>query len=180
MSKDLCIVLIGAPCSGKSTIGKEVANRINAQYISSGNIARKMAEMNSDINDSLNAGKLAPENEMRSAISYEINNTCNDTIILDGFPRFDEQAKWLYENFDMDIRYVAIETPLHTLIDRARHRGRMDDDSFIDRYAYYIEVTKRDLYEHIEYKIDGSLPINECVELLMQYICSINIEEKEV
>ena len=51
MSKDLCIVLIGAPCSGESTIGKEVANRINARYISSGNIARKMAEMNNDIND---------------------------------------------------------------------------------------------------------------------------------
>ena len=179
MGNELCIILVGAPCSGKSTIGRTVANKINAKYISSGDIARQMASADTNISNDLSIGKLAPEDMMRDAIRNEIENTCNDIIIMDGFPRFGGQAEWLYEQFKMDIRYALIKTPLSVLIDRARNRGRMDDNSFVDRCTYYVEVTMNDLREHIEYEIDGSQPIDVCTTLLTQYIRSIEKYREE-
>ena len=49
------VIMLGASNSGKSTIGKVVAERLNLRYIASGDIARQM-----NINSDLAEGKLPP------------------------------------------------------------------------------------------------------------------------
>ena len=47
------IILIGAPCVGKSTIGKNLQDILGIKYISSGDIARSMGD---DVNELINSG----------------------------------------------------------------------------------------------------------------------------
>ena len=72
MSKKVCVVLVGGPCSGKSSAGKIAAEILDAVYISSGDIARNMAQDSAIIKNDLMLGKLAPENNMRNAISNRL------------------------------------------------------------------------------------------------------------
>ena len=72
MSRKTCIVLVGGPCSGKSSAGKLTAKKLDIEYISSGDIAREMAKHNNDIRDNLNNGNLAPEDQMRKSISDKL------------------------------------------------------------------------------------------------------------
>lgn len=170
------IALIGPPCSGKSTIGKmAVCKMSKTHYISSGDIARKMAEQDNDIRSDLNSGKLAPEYRMREEIVAAIAKafTHNQTIILDGFPRFYDQLKFLREMVptDVEIKLVLIYTSMSTIIERSCTRGRSDDNNLEQRLKYYYGTTLKDLRPHIDYVINtDELLVDECVNLLMKYI----------
>lgn len=134
-----CIVLIGPPCSGKSTIGKRLAESIGYKYISSGDIARKIAKEDNTM-DNLNAGNMAPEDRMRN----EINDIfcIGGDIILDGFPRFVEQYEWIIEQFfDYKFTFILVDVPTLLLFNRVVDRGREDDKSFIKRLEYYMNNT---------------------------------------
>jgi adenylate kinase family enzyme len=178
MYKKTCIVLVGGPCSGKSSAGKLAANKLNAKYISSGDIAREMAKRDKSIDENLSNGRLAPEWEMRVSISNSIKSSTNDIIILDGFPRFGEQAEWLESRFGnikncnyMDIYYVLMYTPLSTIIERSASRNRNDDKSIEQRIKYYYSVTYKELYDYIDTVIDAcENTANECSELLINFI----------
>lgn len=177
MSKELCIVLVGPPCSGKSAVGKEVASKIRATYISSGDIAREMAKHDAVINADLSAGYMAPEDSMRNIIAdkicFELNLPFKTIFILDGFPRFGDQAKWLCDNFGnaLDIKYVMFSVSLSTIIKRSAHRGRDDDKSLERRLSYYSGVTFPELCGYIDHYIDAeNNSIEECSELLIKYI----------
>ena len=130
-----CIVLIGPPCSGKSSVGKLLASNIRFKYVSSGDIARKMAEEDGTI-ENLNAGRMAPEDRMRTEIE-DILRT-DDDIILDGFPRFMDQYKWLIERFfGREFLFILVDVPTLSLFCRAADRHRADDGAFIERLEYY-------------------------------------------
>jgi adenylate kinase family enzyme len=175
--KKTCIVLIGGPCSGKSSIGKYVASATGATYISSGDIARRMAEENKDVNDNLNNGKLAPEESMRNAIYMEIYKQILDetksVIILDGFPRFGDQADWLHNKFNkcLDFHYILIQCPYHILKKRAKSRCRSDDGSIEERLSYYYYTTLDNLKHLLSHQIDTDhRSIQECSESLIRYM----------
>ena len=129
------IILIGQSNSGKSAMGKAVAEKLDIRYISSGDIARNM----SGIQDRLNSGKMAPESEMRWAIFKEITSS-EESYILDGFPRFEEQNNWLVNilewwydhsmsHIQHKLTYVYIDVTEDDIISRAKSRGRSDDKS---------------------------------------------------
>lgn len=176
MNKKTLIVLVGGPCSGKSSAGKIAAEHLIAKYISSGDIARNMAKDNDNIQNDLNNGKLAPESRMREAISsnllkYFYKQDAN-LIILDGFPRFGEQADWLRHEFhNIDIRYVLIHAPSWVLRSRAKNRNRSDDNSFEQRYDYYRKVTYDELYDYLNVIINTeNITVEECATELENYI----------
>lgn len=130
------IVLLGQSNSGKSTIGKVVAQRTGIKYVSSGDIARKMSV---DVQRDLNAGKLAPEDRMRKEIRWEL--THNNALILDGFPRFLDQYIWM-KQFNARFIYVIIEAPYEDILARAMGRRRCDDQSISNKMQWYEENTK--------------------------------------
>lgn len=133
------IVLVGPPCSGKSTLGKEVARRMGLDYISSGDIARMLAEK-SGTEDDLNAGNMADEDSMRATIK-EVVEGMDSTFILDGFPRFKEQYEWAEKYINCDFHYIVVHVPLLEVVNRSSLRCRCDDKSINTRYSYFINNT---------------------------------------
>jgi len=144
------IILYGLPCSGKSTIGKMYAKKYDCAYISSGDIARRIASIYPNVARDLKSGKFAPENMMRMhmGIQISIRVTHNKSFVLDGFPRFKDQEEWLLENFP-DVKFIRVE--INTTPDearrRAKNRGRDDDESILDRIDYYNNTTFPELVE---------------------------------
>lgn len=132
----MIITLIGESNCGKSTIGKRLADALDIKYVSSGDIARSMSE---DVNRSLNNGDLAPEDAMREEILKRISDT-NGNLILDGFPRFEDQYRWLNE-FGYGIINIVIEVPYSQIVERARSRHREDDCSIEKKHKFYEEST---------------------------------------
>lgn len=151
------IILIGPPCSGKSTIGKEYARTYDIDYISSGDIARMMATESAAAKAELDRGNMAPEDEMRKRIWEIIGYQWENKIpfILDGFPRFVEQDEWLRKQFAHTINwiYVVIELDEDTCEQRANNRGRPDDKYIYSRIRYYNEQTRpiTDRYNDVIY-----------------------------
>ena len=136
----MCIVMLGAPCSGKSTIGKKLANYLNVPYISSGDIARHIASTDEEVRKQLDNGGMCPEDTMRDTMKALLANMNN--LVLDGFPRFEEQKQWLEANIDHQIFYVYISVSMIQAYTRSYIRNRSDDAAFHVRYKYYIENTK--------------------------------------
>ena len=136
------IVLIGPPCCGKSTVGRRVACDLGIDYISSGDIAREMAIDNDDVRVSLDKGMMAPEYEMRTRVYNRVRNTDSNVFILDGFPRTIDQMYFL-EKYIKNVRWTIIMFTVDKdqLIERAKNRGRSDDDSFNHRYNFYCDNT---------------------------------------
>ena len=140
------IVLLGQSNSGKSTLGKVVAERYGIRYISSGDIARSMKDI--QLQKDLNSGEMAPEDKMRSMILHEINSS-DKPYILDGFPRFYEQYEWLNQNIDYDLVYVSIEVPYEDILARAMQRSIRDDGYISKKMEFYEQKTEpmiRDIF----------------------------------
>jgi adenylate kinase family enzyme len=131
------IVLIGQSNSGKSVLGKAVAEKLGIRYISSGDIARSM----NDVQDSLNSGELAPEERMRHEVLHKIMS-CNISYILDGFPRFYDQYEWLNQTIAHDLVYVYIDVPDEDIISRAKSRNRCDDGSIEKKMKFFKKNTE--------------------------------------
>lgn len=131
------IIMLGATNSGKSTIAKFVSNNLGIRYISSGDIARQM-----NVDDELAKGKLAPEDEMRNRIFSAIYE--NDRpFILDGFPRFLDQYKWLKSAIKCDMIFIQISVPDRHLLQRAINRNRNDDnvDAVLEKVKFWYKET---------------------------------------
>lgn len=146
------IILLGPPGSGKSTVGRELAKQLNMVYVSSGDIARRLAEKDEWTSESLDSGGMANEDLMRKeiyGILYEIN-VRNREFVLDGFPRFEEQWEWLRGKFPI-IKSVFVDTPVYKCIDRLRKRGRRDDVNGVmdNRFDFYTGNTQPMIDKHI-------------------------------
>lgn len=138
------VIMLGMPCSGKSSIGRMYAEMFGHSHISSGDIARELAEHDEDIRDDLTAGRLAPEVLIRSGIKSRISmaRLNGKDFVLDGFPRFGDQTKWLMETFpDVQLVRVHIYVTEAEALYRAMKRGRDDDTAIVERIRYYQDVT---------------------------------------
>lgn len=138
------ILFIGMPCSGKSTIAEKVSDELNIPYVSSGDIAREMAANNNDIRNILNSGEMAPEIMMRGEIAkrYMRAKENGTDIILDGFPRFQEQLIWLKKTFpNAELLCVYISTTIRNAYIRNASRNRDDNEAMDKRIHYYIKNT---------------------------------------
>jgi len=112
--KNIRIVLLGAPGSGKGTYGKELAKYLNVEIFSTGDMIREEIAAKTDFGNTLKEfstkGLLVPDDLVTNMLlekikTFEnINNNNNDNVmvngkkngfILDGFPRSLNQAKKL-------------------------------------------------------------------------------------
>lgn len=134
------IIMLGESNSGKSTISKVVQkklaeNGVNVRYISTGDLARQFADANE-----LNAGQMADEQTMRNEIIKAVRSD-NTSFILDGCPRFYQQYVWMNSVFDIRFVYFYISVPYWQIVERARKRGRSDDDAIITKHKYFYDNT---------------------------------------
>ena len=81
------IFIVGYPLSGKSTIGKEIAKRLNCEYLSTGAYARSLGMT---LEASIKEKDFSEEfNDAIEAKVWEILQ--NKDCVIDGYPRSVEQ-----------------------------------------------------------------------------------------
>lgn len=126
------IILLGVPGSGKSTQGQLLVERGKLHWMSTGEILRK--HVSSEHKKQMKAGQLLDSGEVIKIIDEELQKAGdNPELILDGFPRYIDQAEWLLKQLDKHklkvsavVNLFAAEEVVET---RLMLRGRLDDDS---------------------------------------------------
>ena len=96
------IVMLGAPGTGKGTIGKILSHDLNLVHISTGDIFReqiaKGTELGKKIQSHIDTGALVPDDVTIETVKTRLlEDDVKDGAILDGFPRTAAQAEALKE-----------------------------------------------------------------------------------
>ena len=111
------IVMLGAPGTGKGTIGKILSKDLNLTHISTGDIFRdqinKQTDLGKKIQSYIESGALVPDDVVIETVKARLLETdVENGAILDGFPRTAVQAEalknFLKEN-KPNAKRVAIE-----------------------------------------------------------------------
>lgn len=126
------IVLMGGQGVGKGTFARMLCERHPFKHIETGALLRESAKTNKKIADIIARGDLVPEEDLLNLVSANIDT--KQDVILDGFPRTIEQAKWLVSNYanNTDIHIIYLDVPEEIMIQRIQKRireggGRTDD-----------------------------------------------------
>lgn len=96
------IIMLGAPGTGKGTIGKILSEDMNLTHISTGDIFReqinKKTELGKKIENYIENGLLVPDDVVIETVKTRLlEDDVKDGAILDGFPRTVAQAQALKE-----------------------------------------------------------------------------------
>lgn len=169
---------MGPQGSGKSVQGRMLAEKYHLCYISSGDLAREIASLNSEIGrkfkSSLDKGEMVDDkvlaNFLRTKISSKI---CQNGYILDGYPRRFSQI----EAYEPDVdKVVFIKINDQTAINRLVRRGRLDDTPKLirKRLKLYHERTQPMIDYYKEQgkliEVDGSQEINKVTQVIESYL----------
>ena len=122
------IIMLGAPGSGKGTIGRELVKKYDLKYLSTGDIFRdeieKNTELGIEVNKYLSDGSLVPDEITIKIVEEKIKSM--DKILLDGFPRTIKQAEkldeFLNENGKSITAVINLNIPDKDVITRTSHR----------------------------------------------------------
>jgi len=153
MSKKL-ILLIGAPGSGKTTDGSNIAkNHSDITHFSTGDLlkdeAGKETKLGKINNAFISKGELVPTDIVIDTIVEAIKKAPTNIVLLDGFPRKEKQMKMfadcLNNVHDIELSSV-IEIRVSEDVARERVLGRDEaraddsDDVFNNRMKIYKET----------------------------------------
>ena len=181
-------LIIGAPGSGKTTDAELIAEK-NSEMIthySTGDMFRAEVASGSErgavIDSCISKGNLVPIEIAIETIVSAISKAPTDVIIIDGYPRSDEQLQALEAQLNDSLKLInVIEVVVseETARDRVLGRARGADDNnevFDNRMKVYTEPLKgiQDFYEKrsILKKIDGERSIEEIVYEMESFIKS--------
>ena len=126
------IVLMGGQGVGKGTFARMLAERHEYKYIETGKMLRDAATTNQAIANIMSRGELLSFDMLIKLVADNID--INRDLLLDGFPRTLDQAKWLVQNYadKFDIHILYLNVPEEIMIQRIQKRirdggGRTDD-----------------------------------------------------
>ena len=172
------IIFFGPAGSGKSLQGQILAARQGWQWLSSGQILRE--SNGEELHKIMQTGKLISNEKMQEVIGKALDEVDDkNKLILDGFPRQIDQAKWMVEkgyiHGDSKDAIVIVDVPEQALIQRFAGRGRADDtpESIEQRLKIYNEESSR-IFEYYSdqgiktIRIDGSGKVGEIHDNLME------------
>ena len=183
-------LIIGAPGSGKTTDAEIIAERNSdtIAHYSTGDLLRAEIASGSELGKTIESytskGNLVPLEIVINTIVSAIKNSPKDVILIDGFPRSEEQMKALdgiLQNED-DVKLVSVievEVSEDVAKDRVLGRARGADDNeevFKNRMKVYTEPLKaiQDFYTQngLLKKINGERGIEEIVDEMESFIKS--------
>lgn len=123
----MIIVLIGPPGSGKGTQGKLLAEKLALPHVSIGNIFRDMVEAGNEegqlLQDFMSKGKLVPTELVNIIVQKFLSTAAYDRgYVLDGYPRNLEQARFLEDLVDQEIKILLFDIENKTIIKRVLGR----------------------------------------------------------
>lgn len=114
------IALMGRAGSGKSTLGKRIAEELGYKYLSTGDLARTLSDL-----DWQAKGQFAPEDQVRAMVTKAIAEATEPVVILDGMPRMADQVYFLMDLYDVSFICVVVDEEVARA--RLMERGRTDD-----------------------------------------------------
>lgn len=164
------ILIMGVAGAGKSMQGKMLAEKLDYQWLSTGELLRKY--ISGGKKEEMLKGKLLDDRELIDIISKALSQSDQKHMILDGFPRTLVQAKWLlkcHEEGKLSLdKVILLDVPEDTVLERLLQRGRQDDnkETILNRFEEYEKMTLPiiELYGRhgIEVsKIDGDKSVEE-------------------
>lgn len=112
------IIMLGAPGTGKGTIGAEICKHYNLNHVSTGDIFREeiknKTELGKIADEYISQGKLVPDELTIKMVEKRLE--VDENVILDGFPRTVEQAEALKRFLRGDNRKVTTVTTVVNLL----------------------------------------------------------------
>ncbi|MDR0845325.1 MAG: adenylate kinase [Tannerella sp.] len=137
----LNIVIFGAPGSGKGTQSELIAKKYGLDYISTGNVLRKVMSEGTELGKLaqgyIDRGQLVPDELIIRLIADFIEEKSGSKgILFDGFPRTIPQAKALKDLLNEHGMDVSVLLDLQVedgelirrLVERGKVSGRSDDN----------------------------------------------------
>ncbi|CAG7822593.1 unnamed protein product [Allacma fusca] len=126
--KNVFIVIMGPPGSGKGTISERIVRDFKLLYLSSGDVLRNhisnQTEFGVQIKPIVAAGKLVPSSLLTPMIEADISklkSTGDTGFLLDGFPRSVDQAESLQRTHPPNLA-IQLDVPFETIINRIKSR----------------------------------------------------------
>ena len=122
------VIMLGAPGTGKGTIGEDICKEFGFEHIATGDIFRDeinhQTELGKEAERYLKEGSLVPDDLTIKIIESKLEKTQNG--VLDGFPRTINQAEKLKEflnnNNNNILAVIELNVPDEDLIKRTSSR----------------------------------------------------------
>jgi adenylate kinase len=124
------IIFFGPAGAGKSVQGQILAARYGWRWLSTGQLLRDTRDP--EVLKEMSTGKLIPDGIANKVVEEALHRSKDiQHIIMDGYPRELEQAKWLLgilPKHEREIKLVVVlEVPQSEIEHRLTLRGRADD-----------------------------------------------------
>jgi adenylate kinase len=172
------IIICGAPCSGKGTQSKRLAEALGYHHISTGDLIRTSTR--EDLKEIISSGALLSDEQMDSLLEDEINR--HDNIILDGYPRTSTQVTnlgMMFQKSNHSLRGVVyIKVREEDLWQRMVGRNDERNDDNAERFRVRLEKFKESTQPTIEnilffcpnyFEVDGNRNISEVAAEIQQF-----------
>jgi adenylate kinase len=172
------IVFFGPAGAGKSVQGQMLAARHGWRWLSAGQLLRDTHDI--ELIKEMQTGALVNPEKVNKLMGDALKRATNiSRVILDGFPRQLEQAKWLIESQPDHQRSIALvivlEVPRSELLKRLEVRGRVDDtpEAIDERLRIY----RTEMYPILSYfteqhinivHIDGTGTVGQVHDRIME------------
>ena len=122
------IIMLGAPGTGKGTIGNELCKKYNLVHLATGDIFRdeikRETELGKKANEYISKGNLVPDEITIAMVEGKLDQLEN--VLLDGFPRTIPQAealdKYLKEKNKKITAVINLKVPDEDIIKRTSSR----------------------------------------------------------
>lgn len=115
----MIIIFLGAPGSGKGTQARILSEKLSIQHLSTGDMLRYVSTQNSvlgnKIKDILSSGKLVEDKYVNEIVNEFLTKYQQKDFILDGYPRTNDQAKYLDKVVTTDIHAIYFDIELEKL-----------------------------------------------------------------
>lgn len=122
------IIMLGAPGTGKGTIGKEICKEFNLVHLATGDIFREeiknQTELGKIADSYISKGQLVPDELTISIVESRLEKM--DNVVLDGYPRTINQAEalkqYLANKGENVTAVINLEVPDEDLVLRTSSR----------------------------------------------------------
>lgn len=146
------IVFFGPAGAGKSVQGQILAARNGWRWLSAGQMLRDVRD--EELLKTMQKGELVDYKRVNQIIADALERAKNvEKVVLDGYPRQIEQAKWLIENSKTNSRsidlVVVLEVPKAEILKRLEIRGRADDTP--DAIDERLNIYRQEMYPILGY-----------------------------
>lgn len=161
MSKPIVLFILGGPASGKGTLCAQLVKDYGYTHFSAGDILRNVVKNKShpkweELQNKMNAGMFVSSKELVGFIKAEFKPYGGKKILLDGFPRNEENIKEWNEQMKDECEeqgVLLLDCSVETMKKRmlGRNEGRADDKEEI-------------LVKRIEGFVKETVPCLKCYE----------------